>query len=112
MEEQKRPAILTNFEIKKVVQEESGKTYYMLLATNNDKTIKVAHLLDLENNLFSLQYQRLGDPDIPIRGGTCVCSGCSEGCDPTITNPEGNFKCSTCVEGSGCSKSVTVTIPQ
>lgn len=112
LEKQKNPAILTNFEIKKNNIKGTGEIYYMLLATNAEKTIKVAHLLDLKGNQFSLQSKRVGDHDIPIKGGTCVCSGCSAGCDPALTEPGGNFICTSCSQGTNCNKSVTVVITQ
>lgn len=96
--EQKIPTILTNFEIIFDRIESSGETYYLLLAKNEDSSVKIGRRLELMNNRFAFA-------DFTE---TVTCSGCSDGCDIKLKD-NGQWKCTSCIEGSGCTKTVTKT---
>ncbi|HEY9114504.1 MAG TPA: hypothetical protein VIN10_07365 [Bacteroidales bacterium] len=81
-----------------------GDGYYYLLAVDNNKFVKSAYELVLDQNSF---YEiMLSD------GGstTVVCSGCEVGCNPAKTT-EGNWYCDPACEPATCTKTVTVVIP-
>jgi len=102
---QKTPAQLVNFEIISNKTETTGETYYLLLAKNNDNTVKIGRKLQLVNDKFSFittNKRYLSD------GGTITCSGCSDGCSIALKD-DGNWKCTSCIEGSGCTKTETQT---
>ncbi len=104
LKDQSIETVLTNFEIQSGADKETGKTYYMLLATNKDKTVKVARALRLTAGNLSF-YKNETKP-----WGVVVCSGCV-GCAPDVTG--GNWFCtSNCQdESQECTKSETVEIP-
>lgn len=97
---------ISNFEIKSDKMESSGKVYYYLLATNQEKTIKMTRQLLLNNNNFTFVQKRATGENTD----TLTCTGCSDGCDPKLKD-DGNWKCTSCIEGSGCTKSVTTGVP-
>jgi len=51
---QNTPSQLVSFEIISNKNETTGETYYLLLAKNNDSSVKVGRKLQLVNNKFSL----------------------------------------------------------
>ena len=91
------PAVLVNFEIKSGADKVTGKTFYMLLATNRDKTVKVARALKLVNgNLLFLK-------GVEQPSGISMCTGCAMGCGPIILN--GVWECdSDCDKTKECTK--------
>lgn len=96
LKEQKNNAILTNFEIKNEISE-AGKSYYHIIATNNDNTVKTAHILNLKERSFIFDF----------KDGTTTCTGCTRGCNPKL-DTDGYYYCIDCTQGSGCTKSTTV----
>ncbi|WP_146171710.1 hypothetical protein [Flavobacterium magnum] len=99
--EQKIPAILVNFEIRSGMDDSTGKTYYMLLASNRDHSVKVARALELKNGYLSF-YKGQEEP-----WGIATCTGCSNACNPAVF--EGKWVCNgDCPSADRpCTKSVT-----
>lgn len=104
--ENQHETTLTDFTIKSGLDKSTGKTYYILIATNRNKSIKIAELLKLKGN---------GDfifmPKAESNIGTVTCSGCTNGCNPEIL--EGKWVCDPeCPSAeTPCQKSVTASIP-
>lgn len=101
LEMQKMDTEIRNFEIRSGI--DSGRnniTFYYLLGSNENRTTRVATLLDLKNDRF---YLAKDNPKAP--SGTIICSGCSGACNPMLDNLVWY-----CNEGCGaeCIKSVTV----
>jgi hypothetical protein len=102
--EQKIPAILVSFEIKSVLDNVTGKGYYMLLATNRDGSVKVARALELKNGYLSF-FKGAEEP-----WGVATCSGCAKSCNPGVS--DGKWTCDgECPDAEHpCTKSVTAEI--
>ena len=102
LKDQGNEAVLTNFEIQSGADRETGKTYYLLLATNRNKSIKVARGLLLKAGNLSFYKEEVK----PF--GIVVCSGCAGACAPDVSG--GNWFCdSECqIEGQKCTKSTTI----
>lgn len=102
--EQKNPTKLVNFEISSEKFEEGGLVYYLIIASNESKTIKIAKQLVLNEEIFTI-YNKIADAS--LEANTCTCSGCSDGCNPVLKS-DGNFMCSACTEGgNNCTKTTT-----
>lgn len=102
LKDQRNPAVLVNFEIKASVNNKTNEKFYMLLATSQDKSLKMAGTLILKNGVFSIDMAN----DDYKNGGIVVCEGCKEGCDP---EKEGiNWVCSNSC-GPACSRSMTLS---
>ncbi|OYU81423.1 MAG: hypothetical protein CFE23_04880 [Flavobacterium sp. BFFFF1] len=103
--EQKIPAYLVNFEIQSGMDNISGGTYYMLLASNQDRSVKVARALQLKNGYLSF-YKGQEEPF-----GIATCSGCNKACNPTVS--AGKWICDgACAGDKPCEKTVTAEIKQ
>ncbi|WP_146185042.1 hypothetical protein [Flavobacterium pallidum] len=102
--EDKIPAILVNFEIRSGMDNGTGKTYYMLLATNRDHSVKVARALELKNGYLSF----FKGQEEPL--GVVTCSGCANACSPIVF--QGKWVCDgECPSADKpCTKSVTAEI--
>lgn len=100
---QKTPAELVNFEIIANKIESSEETYYLLLARNRDNSVKIGRRLQLIDNKFS--FFAVDKKSVSL-SDTVTCSGCPDGCTIQLKS-DGNWKCTACIEGSGCSKSET-----
>jgi len=97
--DQDKATVLTDFTITAQADKITGKTTYMLLAQNRDKSVKVARALKMKAG--SLVF--VSGIDMPA--GVTVCSGCSS-CQPVIS--DGKWICdSVCPDGKLCEKSVT-----
>lgn len=101
LKNQEKETVLTNFEIQSGADKETGKTYYMLLATNREKTVKVAKGLQLKAGNLSF-YKDEAKP-----WGVVVCFECVE-CTPEISG--GNWNCGSGCKGDGqeCKKTETI----
>lgn len=99
--ERKTSAELVNFEIISGKFEKSGESYYLIVASNKSKTLKIATKLVLDKNRFSIK-------NVSLLSDTCTCSGCRDGCNPTV-KPDGNFMCTACIDGGdSCTKTTTL----
>ncbi len=94
---------LVTFEILEDYVEGTQEIYYMLVAKNEDGSIKIATTLQLKDGTFQYDSELFAD--------SCVCSGCAEGCLPRRHKDDGiiEWYCSPCTEGSGCTKSEGAT---
>ena len=103
--ENKINTTLATFEIKQEkYKDEEGGTYYYLIGTNREKTIKVAKLL-LYNEASSEFYF---NNKTCLDGHTVTCSGCTAGCNPEHVKKVGWICSDSC---GSCTKSETVTVP-
>jgi hypothetical protein len=96
LEQQKISATLTDYQILQDVSE-GGVSYYHIVAKNGNESVKVAHKLALVSSSFIFDFAE----------GSTTCSGCTRGCNPKL-DVDGYYFCTSCSEGSGCSKSTTV----
>lgn len=93
---------LTKVSINEDFVDNTNQNYYYIKFTNDDNSIKLVQLLNLEGNNFTL-----------LKGASTVtCSGCRKGCDPKrYLDKDGQveFYCSDCTLGDtkDCKKSVT-----
>lgn len=99
------PAQLVNFEIISNKTETTGETYYLLVAKNNDNTVKIGRKLQLVNDKFSFITTNKSPLSDRV---TITCSGCSKGCGIALKE-DGKWKCTSCIEGSSCTKSETIS---
>lgn len=93
---------ITRLEIQKDKIEKTGKVYYILLAQNENQSIKIASQLELMDSDF-IQ----ASPSIFYDSVTC--NGCTRGCSPRRHADDGiiEWYCSNCSVGKGCKKSET-----
>ncbi len=98
--DQNNPAALVNFEIVSGLDSKTNKTYYILLASNRDKSIKVAKALKLSNGYLAF-LKGVENPK-----GVIICSGCSNGCIPSVVDEK--WSCGDCMSDGACDKSETV----
>lgn len=95
-EELGRTVKLESFEILKT--EEEGATLFFLKTISRDGQIETGSFLD-----------KTGDSTYAIRGKTCSCSGCPNGCRLTVTGSL--CSCSSCPFNEGtCIKTESQTI--
>lgn len=94
--------VLQNVIIKSERIDAREDDHFYAYGSNKENTVKIAHALKFANGMlyFDKTYNR----------GTVICSGCSEGCSPKLAE-DGYFFCTTCIEGTSCEKSSTVTSP-
>ncbi len=78
--EQKIPATLVNFEIQSGLDKVNGKAFYMLLASNRDRSVKVARALEVKNGYLSF-FKNGEEP-----WGIATCSGCARACNPAVSD--------------------------
>jgi hypothetical protein len=77
---------------------------YLLVASNEDSTIKTAVGLVIDGNSF---YQEVSA--VQNGGTTCTCTGCTEGCNP-YKGSNGLWYCDSCsLLPNNCTKSVTAS---
>ncbi len=87
---------LSIFEI--IASEEDGKRFYFLKAVSEDGTLETGSFLE-----------KIDDRTYMVRGKTCSCSGCPNGCRLTVTGSL--CSCSGCPFNEGtCIKTETQTI--
>jgi hypothetical protein len=103
----KNDAVLTEFKIKKdVMENDTSKEYFILVAQNKDGSTKIAFDLELTDNVFFARFRELS------LVSSCTCSGsCTSGCDPKHRMDDDGYvvwRCSACTQpGKTCNKSVT-----
>ena len=104
--EHQLPAVLTNFEIKTIVDKVTGNPFYMLVGTNRSRTIKVARALHLSAGYLNF-YK--GTEEV---WGILICSGCTAGCLPEISN--GKWLCNgDCQQADQvCKTDIVAVMPQ
>ena len=107
LKKQKLEIEIAKIEIKKdIVEGTENQEYFMLLAQNEDGSVKFAVEIKLKENVFVLRY---AGGDIGI--DTCTCTGCTNGCNPRYGHDADGFtvwRCSACVGGgSNCTKTVS-----
>jgi hypothetical protein len=79
----------------------SGKSSLILMASNEDGTVKIATKITLEES--DTNVRRL----IGGGGGTVTCTGCTVGCSPK-DHAEYGWTCTPCVTSGTCTKSESV----
>lgn len=96
-------AVLLNFSSFQIYYDPTEGNY-SLQAINTAGTIKYSVALFLNGNNDLLEVQNQG-------GTTLTCTGCAVGCSPRWNAETGDGYCTSCTEGSGCTKSETSSLP-